>query len=106
MSGDVSNVGAVGAVDAEPDRLVQTDRCRVVSIDVQHADANAGASRGRPGEVVEAGESQGSTKAQTVEVGVDSNDIDLAEYRVVVGVDLRPAKSAEPAVIPSGDRDP
>ena len=49
------------------------------------------------GQVVEAGQHQRPAQPRP-EVGVDGDDVDLAERRVVVGVDLRPAEPGQPAV--------
>ncbi len=85
-------------MDGEPDRVVEADRCRVVGVDVEHADVNTGPGGSRSGQMIEPGEGQGTPESEAVEIGVDGDDVDLPEDRIMVGVHLGPTEPGQPAV--------
>src|SRR5690606_29200615 len=91
--GDVADERPVGVVDAEAEVEVQPGGPLVGRVDVEHAGALAPAV-----EVVEPGEHELAPEPPGVERGVDGDDVDLAERRVVVGVHLRPAEAGQPPV--------
>jgi hypothetical protein len=80
-------------VDGEAQVAVQRDGGGVGRVDVEHAHSEAPL-----GQVIEAGQNKGPTEAQTLKVGVDRDDIDLAQLRPLVAVNLRPARGGQTPV--------
>ncbi len=94
----VADERAVGGVHREPERLVEAHGGHVGGVDVQHADRHAGRRQ-----VLQPGDGQLAAEAEAVEVGVDGDDVDLAQLRVAVWaglrrVDLGPAEAGQPPV--------
>ena len=82
-------------VDHEPQVHVQLHGRGVAGVHIQHPDGEAALVQ-----VVEAGDHQlaAQSRSPVPPVRVDGDDVDLAEWRVGVLVDLRPAEPVEPAL--------
>ena len=98
------HVGAVDAVPREPDRFVETDRGGVGAVDEQHAGRDAVL-----GDHFETADHQRPPEARSLPVGIDADDVDLAERcrldRRSRGVDLRPAESGELKILVEGEQE-
>ncbi len=94
--GHVADEGPVDVVDGEPQRAVEPDGRLVRAVHVEHADAQPPA-----GEVLEAGEGEGTSEPEAMEGRVDGDHVDLAHRRALVGgrVHLGPAEPGQCAVV-------